>query len=94
MVTMVRYVVDLPIDAVEAQIGNAFDFIVQMTRARTDLGSCRSSRRFLFDREKRACVVEPIYARGLLDACGRWLRRLLAWAISSSAAWPMKEVDR
>lgn len=74
MVTMVRYVVDLPIDAVEAQIGNAFDFIVQMTRAPDGSRFVSQLAEVSFDREKRACVVEPIYARGLLDACGRWLR--------------------
>jgi pilus assembly protein CpaF len=32
LVTMVRYAVDLPLDAIEAQIGNAFDLFVQTAR--------------------------------------------------------------
>ena len=32
LVTMVRYAVDLPLDAIEAQIGNAFDLVIQTAR--------------------------------------------------------------
>lgn len=74
MVTMVRYVVDLPIDAVEAQIGNAFDFIVQMARSPDGSRFVSQLAEVSFDREARACAVVPLYERGLLDARGRWLQ--------------------
>lgn len=73
MITMVRYAVDLPVDAIEAQIGNAFDYIVQVTRG-------ESGNRFLtciaeveFDRNARRCRVKRVYDRPLYSDKGTWL---------------------
>lgn len=72
MITMVRYAVDLPVDAIEAQIGNAFDYIVQVARG-------EGGNRFLtciaevgFNREERRCVVRRIYERALYADEGKW----------------------
>ena len=72
MVTMVRYAVDLPIDAIEAQIGSAFDYIIQVKRD-------AQGRRFLcavaevsYDREKSSCSVHRIFAREAFEDEGRW----------------------
>ena len=74
LVTMVRYVVDLPVDAVEAQIGNAFDFIVQMVRAPDGSRFVSQLAEVSFDRRARECVVDPLYMRGFLDERGKWMR--------------------
>lgn len=73
MITMVRYAVDLPVDAIEAQIGNAFDYIVQVARG-------ESGNRFLtciaeveFDRNARRCHVKRIYDRPSYSDKGTWL---------------------
>lgn len=73
LVTMVRYAVDLPLDAVEAQIGNAFDLIVQTTRARDGTRFVSAAAEVSFDPRHRACVLTPLYERGLGESHGRWL---------------------
>ncbi|WP_165252752.1 CpaF family protein [Adlercreutzia sp. ZJ304] len=72
IVTMVRYAVDLPVDAIEAQIGNAFDYIVQVSR------HCDGSR-FLsivsevsYARESRTCSIRRLFYRSAPDADGVW----------------------
>lgn len=73
MITMVRYAVDLPVDAIEAQIGNSFDYIIQVARG-------ESGNRFLtciaevgFNRDTRRCVVNRIYERELYSDTGKWI---------------------
>lgn len=73
LVTMVRYAVDLPLDAVEAQIGNAFDLIVQTARARDGTRFVSAAAEVSFDPRRRVCVLSPLYERGLGEARGRWL---------------------
>ncbi|WP_172136892.1 CpaF family protein [Adlercreutzia sp. ZJ473] len=77
MVTMVRYAVDLPVDAIEAQIGGAFDYVVQVARAPDGSRFLSQVAEVGFDRERRRCVVERVYVRDALgDAgAGSWLRR-------------------
>ncbi len=72
MVTMVRYAVDLPIDAIEAQIGSAFDYIVQVKRD-------AQGRRFLcaiaevsHNRGNSSCSVHRIFVREKFEDEGRW----------------------
>ena len=73
LVTMVRYAVDLPLDAVEAQIGNAFDLIVQTARARDGARFVSAAAEVAFDPRRRACVLAPLYERGPGEARGRWI---------------------
>lgn len=73
LVTMVRYAVDLPLDAVEAQIGNAFDLIVQTARARDGRRFVSAAADVSFDPRRRACVLAPLYERGPGEERGRWL---------------------
>ena len=74
MVTMVRYAVDLPIDAIEAQIGNAFDYIVQVARDARGGRFLEEIAEVSFERESRRCVIERIYRRDPLEAYGTWER--------------------
>ena len=73
LTTMVRYVADLPVDVIEANIASAIDMVVQTERAMD--GSRRVSEvvSFFFDAEKGRCKTKRIYARGDGEAQGEWL---------------------
>ena len=75
LVTMVRYAVDLPMDAIEAQIGNAFDYVVQTSRAPDGGRYVSEIAEVRFDGAARRCVVDTVYRRGPLDAAGEWTER-------------------
>lgn len=74
MITMVRYAVDLPVDAIEAQIGNAFHYIVQVTRGLDGSRFLTAIAEVCYDRKKRECKIERIYERNVIDDPGKWLR--------------------
>lgn len=76
MVTMVRYAVDLPVDAIEAQIGNAFDYVVQVARSKDGRRFLAVIAEVLYDRSARVCSIERIYEREAPTVEGRWHRRL------------------
>ncbi len=81
MVTMVRYGSDLPVDAIEAQIGSAFDVIVHVIRDREGHRFIAEIAEVRFDRAQRRCAVESIFARQRFAESGRWVRKpeLLAY---------------
>ena len=74
MVTMVRYAVDLPVDAIEAQIGNAFDLIIHVCRDKDGNRFVTSMAEVSYDRVARRCVVRRVYERESFDGPGRWIR--------------------
>lgn len=63
MITMVRYAVDLPVDAIEAQIGSAFDLVVHVARSSFGLRYVAEAAEMDFDRQARRCVMRRFYAR-------------------------------
>ncbi len=73
MVTMVRYAADLPIDAIEAQIGSAFDCIVHVTRDRKGHRYLSEIADVSFDHNTRRCVVTTTFARRTFQDEGSWL---------------------
>ena len=75
LITMVRYAVDLPIDAIEAQIGNAFDVILQTARSREGLRYITEISEVSFDTGNRSCVLQPIYEKPYAESQGRWLQK-------------------
>lgn len=75
MVTMVRYAADLPLDAIEAQIGSAFDIIVQVVRDREGNRFVSEVAEVAFDREERRCNVKSIYRRSAFEESGIWSAR-------------------
>lgn len=75
MVTMVRYAVDLPVDAIEAQIGSAFDLIVQVSRHSDGSRFLATISEVVYERATRTCKVERIYDREAPDEPGIWGRR-------------------
>ena len=75
LVTMVRYVVDLPLDAIESQIGNGFDLIVQTIRSKQGKRFLTSLCEVEFDREERKCRLTELYRRSSFDSSGVWLSK-------------------
>lgn len=73
LVTMVRYGVDLPVDAIEAQIGNAFDLVVQTARRPNGERCIAEIASMAFDPEPRRCVLGALYRRDVGESCGQWL---------------------
>lgn len=72
--TMVRYVVDLPVDVIEASIAMALDVIVQTARALDGSRYVSDVVSVSYDAERRSCATELLYARGPLDERGSWVR--------------------
>lgn len=79
MVTMVRYAVDLPVDAIEAQIGNAFDYIVQVCRAKSGERFLTAVAEVVYDCQTRKCCVQRIFRRDTFEDEGTW------------STWPIRE---
>ena len=72
LTTMVRYVADLPVDVIEANIASAIDLVVQTRRA-LDGGRYVSDIVSLeFDAEKGRCMALPIYGRPMGADAGQW----------------------
>ncbi len=72
MVTMVHYAVNLPVEAIEAQIGSAFDYIVQVARAPDGGRYVSEISEVFFDRETRRCEISGVYSRDPRKAEGVW----------------------
>ncbi len=73
LVTMVRYALDLPVDAIEAQIGNAFDLIIQTSRASDGSRYVSEIASLVFDRDIRRCHIATLYQRDGAREKGSWL---------------------
>lgn len=73
LVTMVRFAVELPLDAIEAQIGNAFDLVIQTSRLPGGQRCVVEIASMTFDSRKRRCSLVTHYRRGLGEQEGRWL---------------------
>lgn len=72
LITMVRYAVDLPVDAIEAQIGNAFDLVVQVVRSKEGFRFISEVVEVSFDRRSRQVVVQRLYQRPSYAEEGSW----------------------
>jgi len=72
LATMVRYVADLPIDVIEAQIVAAIDFIVQITRDVEGHRFVCEIASLSFSQETRSCEVIPLYRRERNSTTGVW----------------------
>lgn len=73
LVTMVRFAVDLPLDAIEAQIGNAFDLVIQTSRLSTGARCVTEIASMAFEGRSRRCSLTTHYRRDRDDSVGRWL---------------------
>ena len=73
LTTMVRYVADLPIDVIEANIASAIDMVVQTERGMDGTRRVNEVVSFYFDAEKGRCKTNQIYVRADGQAQGEWL---------------------
>lgn len=90
MVTMVRYAVDLPVDAIEAQVGGAFHSIVQVSRGLNGARFLSAISDVAYDKERRRCKVVRVYERKDHSLPGAWVDRprLVSEILESSVASP------
>ena len=72
MISMVRYAIDLPVDVIESQIGNAFDLIVQTSRSRSGDRFISEVVEVSFDAMLRRCHFETLFVRKHHDDQGIW----------------------
>ena len=78
LTTMVRYVADLPVDVIEANIASAIDLVVQTQRALDGIRRVTAVVSFSFDRDRGRCATLPIYERRFGQDSGSW-SRVPAW---------------
>ena len=74
LTTMVRYVADLPVDVIEANIASAIDLVVQTQRAMDGRRRVTDVVSLEFDRDRGRCVSNPIYTRKADVEQGSWVR--------------------
>lgn len=72
LTTMVRYVADLPVSVIEANIASAIDLVVQTHRAIDGTRRIAEIVSLSFDREKERCETNAIYERSSYEAKGIW----------------------
>ena len=99
MITMVRYAVDLPVDAIEAQIGSAFDLVVHTARSSSGLRYVSEIVEMEFNRNGRCCIARRLYLRepgmsaGVWEACPAWVDGLARAGVASQEevdAWKLR----
>lgn len=74
LTTMVRYVADLPVDVIEANIASAIDLVVQTQRALDGVRRVTAVVSFSFDRDRGRCATLPVYERRFGQDRGSWSR--------------------
>ena len=72
LTTMVRYVADLPVDVIEANIASAIHLVVQTQRSLDGRRRVTEVVSFSFDREKGRCLTHSLYARNPSEGQGAW----------------------
>ena len=74
LTTMVRYVADLPVDVIEANIASALDLVVQTQRAMDGRRRVTDVVSLGFDRMRGRCETQPLYERRHGEDQGEWVR--------------------
>jgi pilus assembly protein CpaF len=72
LTTMVRYVAELPVDVIEANIASAIQLVVQTQRMMDGSRRVTEIVSFSFDRERARCASTPIYLREPSSDEGGW----------------------
>lgn len=73
MQTMVRFVAELPVDVIAAQIASALDVVIQTSRAKDGSRFVSSVAEVSFDRTLRDCLAKPLYEWDYTCNKGKWL---------------------
>ena len=72
LTTMVRYVAELPVDVIEANIASAIHLVVQTNRSMDGRRRVTDVVSFAFNRSSGRCETRPIYRRGNDMQAGSW----------------------
>lgn len=72
--TMVRYVAELPVDVIAAQIASALDVVIQTSRARDGSRFVSAVSDVTFDMDTRTAQATPLFVWDYQNNCGRWER--------------------
>ncbi|MGI6105816.1 MAG: CpaF family protein [Raoultibacter sp.] len=89
LVTMVRYVADLPLSAIEAQISGAIDVLIQTARAIDGLRYVQEIALFRMSDDRSRCEVDTLFRRdegqdsGVWSALPSWLDEIVSKRIAS-----------
>ena len=78
LTTMVRYVADLPVDVIEANIASAIDLVVQTQRGLDGTRLVTEVVELAFDADKGRCTTHPVYERAIGAGDGIW-NSMPAW---------------
>lgn len=73
LTTMVRYVAELPVDVIEANIASAIGLVVQTRRSLDGARFVSDIVSLSFDREEGRCRALPLYQRLLGQDTGQWI---------------------
>ena len=73
LTTMVRYVAELPVDVIEANIASAIDLVVQTRRALDGSRYVSDVVVLAFDHDAGRCRARSLYERAVGEDCGNWL---------------------
>lgn len=73
LTTMVRYVAELPVDVIEANIASAIGMVVQTRRSLDGSRFVSDIVSLVFDRDEGRCCALPLYQRALGQDTGRWV---------------------
>ena len=73
LTTMVRYVADLPVDVIEANIASAIDLVVQTQRSLDGKRRVTDVVALRFSRERGRCESHSLYSRKPIDEQGKWI---------------------
>lgn len=72
LTTMVRYVAELPVDVIEANIASAINLVVQTRRALDGSRYVSDVVTLSFNREEGRCHAMPLYERPIGFSLGSW----------------------
>ena len=73
LTTMVRYVAELPVDVIEANIASAIGLVVQTRRSLDGSRYVSDVVSLAFDQESKRCRALPIYERAMGADTGTWV---------------------
>ena len=73
MTTMVRYGAELPLEAIEAQIANAIDLVVQTTRYPDGRRGICELAGYSWDKDSSSCIVQTYFKKDMVTGRKAWI---------------------
>ncbi|MDR4016548.1 MAG: ATPase, T2SS/T4P/T4SS family [Eggerthellaceae bacterium] len=73
LTTMVRYGAELPLEAIEAQIANAIDLVVQTTRYPDGRRGICELAGYSWDKDSSSCIVQTYFKKDMVTGRKAWI---------------------